>query len=109
MPGALIGYGAKKVVKKVAAKRAAAKGTTKTAAQAAKHAERLAKIDRQNVSATTIGQDIRKGIAAMRNDVVQAERQLNRRMGTSVLPKAAGVGAAGGVAAATKKRKRRSR
>lgn len=106
MVGAVARHVVKKGLKK--AKDKIKPPTAAQAAKAAKHAERLKKIDQHSRSAKTIGQDIRDGIKSFRGEVAEHGRRSDRRQLGNV-GKAAAVGAAGGAASKTKTRGQRKK
>lgn len=103
MVGALIGYGAKKLAKKVASKKAAPK-TAKGAARAAAASRGLSKMDAQNRSANTVGQEIRAGADKMQRKADRVTAQSDRRLlGAGVV----GVGGVGAVIAYEDRKKKK--
>jgi hypothetical protein len=99
-----VGYGAKKVAKKVATKKAAAKATPAQAASAAKRGEALRKMQNRETSATTMAQDIRREISSMRSDAKVATASGDRRMAAAG---AGGTAALAGAAVYNDRKKKR--
>lgn len=92
--------GAKALAKKAAKKRAALKATPKQAARGAKVASGLDKMDMRGRSATTMAQDLRRGIKEFRDDAASVTRSSDRRLArqaTGATAAAVAGGAAGSV------------
>jgi hypothetical protein len=95
--------GAKALAKKAAKKRAAAKATPKQAARSAQMARNLERVDATERSATTMAQDLNRGIKEFRNDAAAATRSSDRRLARQATG-ATAAAVAGGAAGSGKRK-----